>query len=98
MVKISPETFLTERKVNNNEVDYQSPESKSCPNFAQKMCLQIEYTPAQDDMFKTPITKAIKKDRSPKTCQKMRSQHLLSLTKKESKMSAMSMNTPNQDE
>ena len=90
MVKNSPDTFLTEKKVNTNQVDYKSPESNSCPNFAQKMCLQIEYTPAQDDIFKTPITKSIKKDRSPKTCQKMRSQHLLALTKKESKMSAMS--------
>jgi len=62
MVKISPDTSLMNKQSPSSVGDHQTQESQSCPNFAQKMCLSIEFSPAQEDHFKTPLTKTIKKD------------------------------------
>jgi hypothetical protein len=97
MVKISPDTSLTDKQTTSTPLEVKTQESSSCPNFASKMCLQIEYTPAQDDYFKTPMTKAIKKDNKFKASAKtLKGQHS-PLTKKELQVSAMSLNTPNKD-
>ena len=97
MVKNSPDTSLTDKQPSANPLEVKTQESASCPNFASKMCLQIEYTPAQEDYFKAPITKAIKKDNRFKASAKtLKSQHS-PLAKKEVQMSAKSLNTPNKD-
>ena len=62
MVKNSPNASLTDSQPTTTQFQPQVQEAQSCPNFASKVCLQIEYTPAHEDHFKTPITKAIKKD------------------------------------
>lgn len=46
MVKNSPDASLTDKQTSSNQLEVKASESYSCPNFASKMCLQIEYTPA----------------------------------------------------